>query len=144
MVFSLEDIGLAFLGGLLIGSAALLLLFLNGRILGVSGIIGGLFNLPSRLEPWRSAFIGGLLLGGLLIRWLRPEALENSLGISTTQLILAGILVGWGTRLGSGCTSGHGVCGVSRFSPRSLIATGIFMVFGMITVRVLFSLGVFP
>ncbi|NBX92823.1 MAG: YeeE/YedE family protein [Proteobacteria bacterium] len=137
MIFFTESYRLAFLGGLLIGVAALVLLFLNGRILGVSGIIGGLFNPSTRREPWRVFFLMGMLLGGLVLKTLLSFPLGNSLERPTPILILAGVLVGWGTRLGSGCTSGHGVCGMSRLSPRSLLGTVIFMLFGILTVWLL-------
>ncbi|NBX76329.1 MAG: YeeE/YedE family protein [Proteobacteria bacterium] len=130
-------IGNAFLGGVLIGSAAILMLVLNGRIMGISGIVGGAFNSSTRAQSWRYFFFGGMILGGLVLRVFHPQSLENTLSRSNLHLILAGFLVGWGTRLGSGCTSGHGICGVSRISPRSLLATGIFMFFGILTVWVM-------
>lgn len=143
MGLSTESVLLSFIGGLLIGLAALLMLYFNGRIMGISGIIGGLFHSKTRSEFWRLSFFLGILVGGVLIRLLKPNSLVNTLTPSNLQLVLAGVLVGWGTRLGSGCTSGHGICGVSRLSPRSLVATGVFMISGMLTVRILFSLGVF-
>jgi uncharacterized protein len=115
-------------GGALIGLAAVLLLAVNGRIAGVSGILGGLITSTSRGERfWRLAFIFGLIAGAgfyVLARGNLP--LELQAGPLT--LLIAGLLVGAGTRLGSGCTSGHGVCGLARRSPRSLVATIIFMV----------------
>jgi len=126
--------GAPFLGGILIGLAALLMLALNGRVMGVSGIIGGFFNSNTRKDLWRYLFLIGILTGGFFVRGLIPESLTNSLNPSTLQLMAAGLLVGWGTRLGSGCTSGHGICGVSRLSPRSLLATFTFMFFGFLTV----------
>ena len=124
------------LGGALIGLAAVLLLLANGRIAGVSGIAAGLF---ARLTPdtlWRAAFIGGLLLGAVIYRMLRgaPPDLHPAATLPVT--IVAGLLVGFGTRLGSGCTSGHGVCGIARFSKRSVIATLVFMAAGIATVFV--------
>jgi len=130
-------IGNALLGGLLVGLAAILMLVFNGRIMGISGIVGGIFNPSTRSQAWRYFFFSGMLLGGLVLKWLLPQALENTLPRNNLQLVLAGVLVGWGTRLGSGCTSGHGVCGVSRLSPRSLLATGIFMLFGILTVWIM-------
>jgi uncharacterized membrane protein YedE/YeeE len=129
--------GNALFGGLLIGLAALLMLVFNGRILGISGIVGGVFNPTTRNQHWRYFFFAGMLLGGVVLRAFMPQALENNLTRSNLHLVLAGVLVGWGTRLGSGCTSGHGICGVSRLSPRSLLATGIFMFFGILTVWVM-------
>lgn len=126
----------ALAGGLLIGLSAALLLVLNGRVAGISGILGGLLA-PERGETaWRLAFVAGLLaaplaygaLGGALPD-VRPDA-------STGLLVAAGLLVGFGTRLGAGCTSGHGVCGLARLSPRSLAATGVFMAAAVATVFV--------
>jgi uncharacterized membrane protein YedE/YeeE len=129
--------GNALFGGLLIGLAALLMLVFNGRIMGISGIVGGVFNPTTRNQLWRYFFFAGMILGGVVLRAFMPQALENNLTRSNLHLVLAGVLVGWGTRLGSGCTSGHGICGVSRLSPRSLLATGIFMFFGILTVWVM-------
>jgi uncharacterized membrane protein YedE/YeeE len=113
------------------------MLVFNGRIMGISGIIGGVFNPTTRNQLWRYFFFAGMILGGVALRAFMPQALENNLTRSNLHLVLAGVLVGWGTRLGSGCTSGHGICGVSRLSPRSLLATGIFMFFGILTVWVM-------
>jgi uncharacterized protein len=116
------------IGGALIGLAAVLLLALNGRIAGVSGILGGLITSISRGERfWRLAFIFGLIAGaGLYV--LARGGLPLELQAGRLTLLFAGLLVGVGTRLGSGCTSGHGVCGLARRSPRSLVATMIFIV----------------
>ncbi len=125
----------ALAGGVLIGLAAALLLLLNGRIAGISGVLGGLLR-PTRGDvAWRVAFVLGLLLAPQLYRLLAtlPEARIDA---STWSLVLAGLLVGVGTRYGSGCTSGHGVCGLSRLSPRSLVATLVFMAAGFATVFV--------
>ena len=122
------------IGGLLIGLAAVLLLLINGRIAGVSGILGGLIDAnPNRERLWRGAFILGLIGGAALYSWLHG-GLQIQLQASNGGLVLAGLLVGFGTRLGSGCTSGHGVCGLARRSPRSLAATMTFMLFGILTV----------
>lgn len=129
------DFLLAFLGGTLIGLASLLLLLFNGRILGVSGIVGGIFqmrNADSKL--WRHAFLTGLWIGGALLFWFFPSAFSFSLPRSIYALLIAGLLVGFGTRLGGGCTSGHGICGMSRLSPRSVVATLIFIACGAIVV----------
>ncbi|WP_323127234.1 YeeE/YedE family protein [Marinobacter sp. JSM 1782161] len=125
----------ALVGGVMIGLAAVLLMAMNGRIAGISGILGGLLQ-PRRGEvAWRAAFIAGLLAAPVL--WLLvagpPHILVEA---SNAVLVLAGLLVGFGTRLGSGCTSGHGVCGLSRLSPRSLAATAVFMATGFVTVFV--------
>ncbi|TXI75796.1 MAG: YeeE/YedE family protein [Flavobacteriales bacterium] len=124
-------------GGLLIGIAAALLALLQGRIAGISGIVGGLLAPRAAGDTgWRLAFVGGLLLAPLLYRlvaeWQAP-AVDAGWG----TLVVAGLLVGFGTRLGSGCTSGHGVCGLSRLSPRSFAATLVFMGAGFATVFVL-------
>ena len=125
---------LGFLGGMLIGLAAVLLLALNGRIAGVSGILSGAVTAPDRFDrSWRLLFILGLLAGAALYRFF-SGALPVQIEAGTPTLVVAGLLVGFGTRLGSGCTSGHGVCGLARLSPRSLAATITFMVFGMLTV----------
>jgi hypothetical protein len=122
------------IGGALIGLAAVLLLALNGRIAGVSGILGGLITSISRGERfWRLAFVFGLIAGaGLYV--LARGGLPLELQASNPTLLVAGLLVGVGTRLGSGCTSGHGVCGLARRSPRSLVATMIFIVTAALTV----------
>ena len=117
-------------GGVLIGIAAALLVLLNGRIAGISGIVGGLFTPRATDVAWRIAFVLGLLAAPILMK--ATPRIEAGFG----TLILAGLLVGLGTSYGSGCTSGHGVCGVSRLSPRSLVATAAFMLAGMATVFV--------
>jgi len=120
-------------GGMLIGAAAAVLVLLSGRIAGMSGIVGGLLALRRGDIAWRLAFIGGLLVApvALFFHSMNPR-IDAGLG----TLALAGLLVGLGTRYGSGCTSGHGVCGLSRLSPRSLVATGAFMAAGIATVFV--------
>lgn len=126
---------LSLAGGAVIGLAATFLLYFNGRVAGVSGIAGGLVG-GAGDRPWRLAFVGGLLLGGLLLRFAWPEqAFFGSLPArSPVLLVAAGLLVGFGTRLANGCTSGHGVCGLSRGSVRSLAATLTFMATGAGTV----------
>ena len=122
------------LGGALIGSAAALLLAFHGRIAGISGILGGLITARERSErSWRLAFLVGLITGPALYR-LFYGALPLQLKADVPTLLAAGLLVGFGTRLGSGCTSGHGVCGLARLSPRSLMATITFMSLGIATV----------
>lgn len=121
------------MGGILIGCAVTGMLLLNGRITGISGILSqAIFN--SKERGWRICFLGGLLLAGFLGRiWISPQELPV-IEVSTTDLVYAGLLVGFGTRLGSGCTSGHGICGIARLSKRSLIATAVFMLAGVVTV----------
>lgn len=126
----------ALAGGLLIGVAAALFLLLNGRIAGISGILGGLLS-PVRGDIiWRLAFMGGLI--GAPLAWLMVADLPPiEINAGYPSLIIAGLLVGVGTRYGSGCTSGHGVCGLSRLSIRSLAATISFMAAGFVTVYVI-------
>jgi uncharacterized protein len=120
-------------GGALIGFAAAMLLLLSGRVAGISGIVGGLLW-PQRGDvAWRLAFVGGLLVAPLAMLFYSVNPRIDA-GLGT--LALAGLLVGLGTRYGAGCTSGHGVCGLSRLSPRSLVATGAFMAAGIVTVFV--------
>ena len=124
-------------GGTLIGLAAALLLLVNGRIAGISGILGGLITANSPSERlWRGAFIIGLVCGAAIYSWLHG-GLPLQLQAGNSLLLLAGLLVGFGTRLGSGCTSGHGVCGLAHRSPRSLVATATFIACGMLTVYVM-------
>lgn len=121
------------IGGALIGIAASLLLLLNGRIAGVSGILGGVFGTIGAERFWRVAFVVGLICGTAIFSFI-AAGLTIELRASNLNLLIAGLLVGFGTRLGSGCTSGHGVCGLARRSPRSLVATVTFMLFGILTV----------
>jgi uncharacterized protein len=120
-------------GGLLIGIAAAMLIAFSGRILGVSGIVGGLMPLQRGDAGWRLAFIAGVLVAPVLLRILASPTIPH-IDAGYATLAVAGLLVGIGTRLGSGCTSGHGVCGISRLSPRSLVATAAFMLAGFATV----------
>ncbi len=122
------------LGGVLIGLAALVLLALNGRIAGISGVLGGLvLDRSAEDRPWRIAFLAGLLGGAALMATQIPAAIGTPT-VSGGLLIVAGLLVGYGTRMGNGCTSGHGVCGLARFSKRSFVATLAFMGSGFVTV----------
>lgn len=128
------------LGGALIGLAASLFLLANGRVAGISGILASLFVREGDKRA-NVAFLVGLILAGAVFAVLEPSSFAPSprpLGV----LALAGMFVGFGTRLGSGCTSGHGVCGLSRGSGRSLVATGVFMLVAVVTVFVLRRLGV--
>ncbi|BBP59482.1 YeeE/YedE family protein [Pseudomonas sp. St316] len=123
----------ALVGGGLIGTAAGLFVLLNGRVAGISGIVGGVLRPVAGDVTWRMAFVLGLVMAPLLYRLFAPlPALQVDTGYPL--LIVAGVLVGIGTRYGAGCTSGHGVCGLSRMSPRSAAATAIFMGVGFITV----------
>ena len=120
------------IGGALIGASASMMLALNGRIAGISGILGGLVR-PQRGEvSWRATFVGGLLAGGVLLGLAYPRSLVAGSPMPLALIVTAGLLVGVGTQLGGGCTSGHGVCGISRWSPRSMVATVTFMVTGAI------------
>ena len=124
------------IGGSIIGIAVSLLLLFNGKVLGVSGILGELFNHPLSKNYWRLFFVLGLLISPLIYSIFHPVPLIE---ISSNKLliIVAGLLVGFGSRLGSGCTSGHGVCGLARLSVRSFIATMTFIFFGFVTVFVI-------
>lgn len=123
----------ALAGGLLIGLAAAALLLFNGKIAGISGILGGLLH-PKRGDiAWRVAFLAGLVIAPLAYGVFAPLP-DVRIDAGPWTLVAAGLLVGLGTRYGSGCTSGHGVCGVSRMSPRSLVATLSFMLAGFVTV----------
>ena len=126
----------ALLGGVLIGTAASALLVLNGRIAGVSGIVGGLLPPRPGDTAWRALFVAGLVAGGLSLRVLAPDPFQGLAATPYAVLVPAGLLVGIGVTLGNGCTSGHGVCGVSRLSPRSILATLTFMLTGAVTVFV--------
>jgi len=132
----LTTLGAPLLGGLLIGAATAGLLWFNGRIAGISGIVAGLFSQPSREWRWRLAFILGLLAGGSLLRLFHPQAFVPVQTGSPVVLAVAGWLVGFGAQLAHGCTSGHGVCGLARRSLRSLVATLTFMASGIGTVYV--------
>lgn len=127
----------ALAGGMLIGLAATLLLGGIGRIAGISGIFGGALERPRGDTAWRWLFLAALLAGAALHRWIDPVSVIPRDGYPVLALLAAGLLVGVGTRLGSGCTSGHGVCGIARLSPRSLVATLTFIGTGMVTVWLL-------
>jgi uncharacterized protein len=122
------------IGGLLIGLATALLLLLNGRIAGISGIVGGLLARQGSEVSWRAVFVAGLLLGAFIYMLATGSPLPISIQTSLPVLVVAGLLVGFGTRLGSGCTSGHGVSGIARLSKRSIAATLVFMGVAIITV----------
>ena len=125
----------ASIGGVIVGAAVAIFVLVNGRIAGISGIVGGLFRPAPGDVAWRLAFVAGLMAAPMLYMLaatLPPVMIEASY----PTLIVAGLLVGIGTRYGAGCTSGHGVCGISRVSPRSLVATLSFMAAGFATVYV--------
>lgn len=124
------------IGGALIGVAVTLMLLFNGRVTGISGIIASSLAKPNQEGLWRLLFLSGMLIGGFMMYTLKPELFVNLSGRGLGLVGLSGLLVGYGTVMGSGCTSGHGVCGVSRFSIRSVIATLTFMIFGFLAVQV--------
>jgi len=125
------------IGGALIGLSAALFMLWHGRIAGISGILGGLLTAAGRAgSGWRLPFLLGLIVGGVVLGQLYPAGFSVDVVRSPAALISAGVLVGWGTQLGSGCTSGHGVCGLARLSPRSLAATLTFMGTGAVTAAV--------
>ena len=124
----------ALIGGCLIGIAVSLMLLFNGRVTGISGIVGGVVK-PSRGDfGWRVFFVLGLLAGGLILKFTNPASFELKSSANTIDYIISGLLVGFGTLLGNGCTSGHGVCGISRFSIRSILSTVTFILFGVLSV----------
>jgi uncharacterized membrane protein YedE/YeeE len=123
-------------GGVLIGAAATLLLWSIGRIAGISGIVNGVATAPRGDRGWRIAFLAGMAIAGAIALHLTGAAPREQTG-ATALLAVAGLLVGFGTRVGSGCTSGHGVCGLGRLSPRSLVAVVIFMTTGFATTWVM-------
>jgi uncharacterized protein len=122
-------------GGLLIGAAVAAFVLIHGRIASISGILGGLLRPAGRDVGWRIAFLGGLLAAPVLYALFNPFPLAT-IKAGFPLIVLAGMLVGVGTRYGAGCTSGHGICGISRLSPRSLAATATFMAAGFVTVFV--------
>lgn len=124
---------MATVGGVLIGIASVLLLWLNGRIAGISGITFGIFSRRVADSAWRIAFLAGLILAGSGYQWLSGATLIERNDFPAWVTVVAGLLVGFGTRLGNGCTSGHGICGVGRLSSRSIAATITFVATGMIT-----------
>ncbi len=121
-----------FVGGLLIGLAVALMLLLNGRVAGISGILGGLLTLRAGETLWRAAFVAGLVLGALA--YVRAAGVPVAVVAPLPAVLAGGLLVGFGTRLGSGCTSGHGLCGMARLSGRSVAATATFFGVAMLTV----------
>ena len=125
---------LSFFGGILVGCAVWILIYFCGRIAGVSGILGGLLSSDTSDRGWRLAFLAGIVASPILYDQFSPLSVSDEISAPWAIVILAGLLVGIGSRYGSGCTSGHGVCGLSRLSPRSLVATSTFMGTAFITV----------
>ena len=123
------------IGGLLLGAASALLLLTHGRIAGISGIAGGAFYQRGAERAWRVAFIAGLAASGIVGAQISPASVGAPVR-GTLAVIVAGLLVGYGTQLGNGCTSGHGICGISRLSGRSIIAVAIFIGFGAATAMI--------
>ncbi|PVX16328.1 hypothetical protein DD565_15710 [Vibrio cholerae] len=124
------------IGGMLLGISATLMLLMNGKIAGISGILTGLLTPKSRDFAWRLLFVVGMISGGVIGVKLLGYAVPTDFGVSGIVLAMAGLLVGVGTRLANGCTSGHGICGIGRFSKRSIVATCVFMVVAAVTVFV--------
>jgi uncharacterized membrane protein YedE/YeeE len=129
----------SFFGGIVIGIASILMLIAFGRIAGIAGIIGSFINLPKNDSLWRFSFLFGIISSGFIFsNFINFKYLSNELNSQNIYIIiLAGLLVGFGTRLGSGCTSGHGICGISRLSPRSIISTLTFLIVAILTVFVI-------
>lgn len=136
MVWNTTAIWSALAGGLLIGLATSILLIFNGKIAGISGILGQSLQRSVQGQGWRYSFLLGLLLSPVVYRFFTPLP-SMTISANNTAIIIAGLLVGIGTRMGNGCTSGHGVCGIARLSLRSIIATLTFMCFGMLTVFII-------
>ncbi len=138
---NLDGLVPAAIGGTLIGLAAGGVVILNGRVPGISGVLYGLIKPASGEVSWRAAFLAGLAAGGMILSFVYPQAVAGVFVANLPVMIVAGLLVGFGTRLGGGCTSGHGVCGMSRFSARSTVAVMVFMAVGMLTVFLLRRVG---
>lgn len=126
----------AAIGGALIGLSAVFLMLSTGRIAGISGIFSGLLNVRGEDKGWRIAFIAGLILAPVIAGFIGYGMSPPKLPLNWAVIVVAGLLVGFGTRLGGGCTSGHGICGIGRLSPRSIAATVVFMVTAIVTVAI--------
>lgn len=124
------------MGGILIGLSSALVLLSHGKIAGISGMFGGMLHTGTSDRPFRASFVAGLLAGGFLMKLVYPQAFVSTFVPTLSIALVSGAIVGFGTQLGNGCTSGHGVCGVSRFSIRSIVATITFMATGFATVFV--------
>ena len=127
----------ALIGGVLIGLASALLMLLNGRIAGISGILGGALTMSAGDKTWRLSFIAGLIAAPIIIGARGHPLPEPQMPTSWLLIVAAGVLVGFGARYGGGCTSGHGVCGIARLSARSIVATGVFMVSAIAVVAIM-------
>lgn len=123
-------------GGAIIGLAVSIMLIFNGRVTGISGIVSQILKLNMSDFWWRVLFVLGLVVGGFVVNTINPNAIGPAV-TDTKGLIIAGLLVGYGTVMGSGCTSGHAVCGISRFSKRSIVSTVVFMAFGFLTASII-------
>ncbi len=130
------EFAMPLLGGVLIGIASAIMLLFNGRIAGISGIFSGMLFKQGTERKWRTAFVIGLIVGGVGLKYLNPEFFTNTSGRRLLVLGLAGLFVGIGTQIGRGGTSGHGVCGIGRLSMRSLVATFVFVFAGMVLVAI--------
>lgn len=137
IIFNPEDCLMAFLGGALIGLSATILMLFKGRVAGISGIFFGVFTNSAFERLWRLLFVLGLLAGGFISPFFIDMPFQSSYNPSVVRIILAGLFVGLGTQMGSGCTSGHGVCGISRLSTRSIFATLLFISSGVLTVLIM-------
>ena len=126
----------AAIGGALIGLSAVLMMISTGRIAGISGIFSGLLNVRGEDRDWRIAFLAGLLLAPIIAGLIGYGMAQPVLPSNWVVIAVAGLLVGFGTRLGGGCTSGHGICGIARLSPRSIAATIVFIVMAVVTVAI--------
>ncbi len=131
-----DEFVMPLLGGVLIGVSSGIMLLFNGRTTGISGIFSGLLFKREHEETWRSYFLAGLIFGGFVLQYLNPELFEYTTGRSLLVLVISGLLVGIGSKLGRGCTSGHGVCGIGRLSVTSLVATVVFILAGMFLVAI--------
>ena len=136
MVINFNAWLMATIGGILMGVGAGMLLLFSGRVAGISGVFGGILTVPKGDTLWRILFVLGMVLGGVILYFAVPEAFATSYSRSFGAMGLAGFLVGFGARMGNGCTSGHGICGIGRLSPRSIVAVSAFIIFGAIAVAV--------
>ena len=132
-----QDIINATIGGAMIGLAASMLLLFQGRVAGISGIVGGLLQRPGKDTQWQAIFVAGLLAGGMILMFMAPTTIVAPSTRTLGSVAIAGLFVGVGVRMSRGCTSGHGVCGLSRLSKRSLVATMSFMATGFATATII-------
>ena len=131
----------ASIGGALIGIASAILLVVFGKVAGISGAVQSLLNPLQKGAGWKLVFVAGLLIAGVIVQLVQPELLVGDMDLPLWLIVVAGLLVGVGTSLANGCTSGHGVCGMSRFSARSWVATITFMVIAFVTANAMYWLG---